>query len=218
MGDAHSFLEDLKARGFIPRTIVDVGANEGGWSRMAKTVFPNAACHLIEPQREMKPALEAFCREFDDSRFFLAGAGAEAGELRFSVYEDLVGSSFLSGGPAGSERTVPVITIDSLFADGEIPPPVLAKLDVQGFELEALKGAAESLEKIEVVILEVSFFAFQSGWPLFHEVIAFMHSRGFVAYDFAGFLRRPRDGALGQADVCFVREEGVLRQSSDWSK
>ena len=223
VGDFRSFLEDLKARGFVPRTILDVGANEAGWSADAKAVFPEAACFLIEPQEEMKPALEAFCARFKDCAYFLAGAGAVPGELALTVYDDLVGSSFLPGESsamleAGKQRRVPIVTIDGLVAEGRVPAPDLAKLDVQGFELDVLKGAADSLKNIEVVILEVSLFRFEKNWPVLHEVVAFMQSRGFAVYDFAGFMRRPRDGALGQADVCFARENGILRQSSNWSK
>src|SRR6266436_4167158 len=83
--------------------------------------------------------------------------------------------------------------------------PDLVKLDVQGFELEALKGATQLFGRTEVFIMET---------PVFHEVVQFMADRGYLTYDFPGFLRRPRDGALGQCGVCFVRENSPLRESS----
>jgi hypothetical protein len=61
-------------------------------------------------------------------------------------------------------------------------------------------------------VLEVSFFEFFRGGPLFHDVIASMRDSGFVAYDFFGFQYRPLDGALSQADVAFVREQGPFRK------
>ncbi len=220
-GGVKSFLEDLNARGFAPRAIVDVGANEAGWSAIAKAVFPAASCHLIEPQEEMKPALQAFCSRYEDCSYFLAGAGAAPGELALTVYDDLVGSSFLpveAAGAGGKIRRVPVVTLDGLVAAGRMPQPDLAKLNVQGFELDVLRGAAECLKKMEVVILEVSLFPFEKNWPVFHEVVAFMRESGFAVYDFAGFMRRPLDGALGQVDVCFARVDGMLRQHTRWSK
>jgi hypothetical protein len=48
---------------------------------MAKSIFKKADFFLIEPQIEMKSALDAFCEEFPGSQFFLAGAGATPGEL-----------------------------------------------------------------------------------------------------------------------------------------
>ena len=61
-------------------------------------------------------------------------------------------------------------------------------------------------------------FSFGTGdkMPEFAEVIAFMKARGYVAYDFPGFLRRPLDQALGQCDICFVQENGFLRSSHAW--
>jgi hypothetical protein len=75
-----------------------------------------------------------------------------------------------------------------------------------------LAGATETLRAAEYVVLEVSFFEFFRGGPLFHDVLAFMQARGFVAYDIFGFQYRPLDGALSQADVAFVRERGAFRQ------
>ena len=65
----------------------------------------------------------------------------------------------------------------------------------------------------------MSLFPFddQPNLPQFFEVVAFMKDRGYVVYDFAGFGRRPFDGALGQCDICFVRADGSLRASGRWA-
>ncbi len=221
-GDMPFMLEKLKRSGFSPNWILDVGANTSEWSRTAKSIFPAAHCFLIEPQIEMQPTLEKFCRDFPGSEWILAGAGAEPGELTLTVWEDLAGSSFLPG--IGSEsaasnhhRTVKIITIDQLLNDQKLPLPQLVKLDIQGFELEALKGATQLLGQVEVFILEVSLFPFLPGQPIFDQVISFMRNSGYVVYDFPGFSRRPLDGALGQCDVCFVRENSFLRANTRWN-
>lgn len=222
VGNMRMLLEDLRARGLSPQSILDVGANKGRWSSVAKDVFLMANCFLIEPQIEMKPYLDAFCQEFPHSRWFLAGAGATPGELTLTIWDDLAGSSFLPPESeelkkAGKQRRIPIITIDSLIEDGAIVMPQLVKLDIQGFELEALRGGAMLFGSTEVFILEVSLFRFMEGQPLFHEVVAFMANRGYLVYDFPGFLRRPYDGALGQVDVCFVKHDGFLRAENRWS-
>jgi hypothetical protein len=108
------------------------------------------------------------------------------------------------------------VTIDSLVEQGAIVMPDLVKLDVQGFELEALKGATRLFGPVEAFILETSLFRFMPRIPLLHEVVAFMADRHYYAYDFGGWLRRPYDRAVGQTDICFAREKGVLRATDRW--
>lgn len=221
-GNMPFMLEKLKRCGFNPKWILDVGANTAEWSRIAKAIFPAAHCFLIEPQIEMQPALEKFCRDFPGSKWILAGAGAELGELPLTVWEDLAGSSFLpaigsESGASNPRRTVKITTIDQLITDQKLPLPQLVKLDIQGFELEALKGATQLFDRVETFILEVSLFPFLPGQPIFDQVISFMRNRGYVVYDFPGFSRRPLDGALGQCDVCFVREHSFLRANTSWN-
>lgn len=223
VGSFKLLLQDLKKRGLICKTILDVGANRGHWSRMAKEVYPDASFYLIEPQIEMKQDLQNFCMQFKDSAYLLAGAGAKKGKLTLTVWDDLAGSSFLPTANSnllevGKQREVEIVTIDDLLDSSKLALPDLVKLDIQGFELEALRGAERTFGSTEVFILEVSLFPFNDGpgMPTFADVINFMLERDYVVYDFPGFLRRPLDGALGQCDVCFVKRDGFLRRSNDW--
>jgi FkbM family methyltransferase len=221
VGNMRLLLEDLRSRGFVPLSILDVGANQAEWSRMAKSIFPKANCFLIEPQVEMKLFLEKFCEDFPGSAWFLAGAGAAPSHLTQTIWDDLAGSSFLPGESEelkrlGKQRIVQIITIDSLLDNKEITMPQLVKLDVQGFELEVLRGGQKLFGHTEVFILEISLFKFIEKMPIFHEVISFMSERGYLAYDFPGFLRRPYDGALAQVDICFAKHDGMLRTTNRW--
>lgn len=219
--EMRSLLFELRGRGLECRSILDVGAHYGQWSAMAAEPFPAARFFLIEPQVEMKPSLDAFCERHPGSRWFQAGAGAAPGELTLTIMGGYGGSSFLpEPSPdyeqGGGQRRVRVVTIDSLLEEGAIVMPELVKLDVQGFELEALRGGRRLFGPVEAFILETSLYRFMPGIPLFHEVIAFMAERDYYAYDFGGSLRRPYDRALGQTDVCFARKAGTLRTTDRW--
>lgn len=224
VGVMEYLLEDLKARGFIPNAIIDVGANKGSWSKSTQFIFPEARFLLIEPQLEMEEPLHKICSQYPQMQYVLAGAGPENTEMVLTVWKDLLGSSLLPPTEeglqnSGQQRTIPIVTIDSLLQQLQFPLPQLVKLDIQGFELEALKGASSLFGKTEVFILEVSLIPFDNhpDLPLLYDVVHFMQQRGYVTYDFAGFGRRPFDGALGQCDICFVKANGKLRHSNAWS-
>ena len=62
------------------------------------------------------------------------------------------------------------------------------------------------------MLLEVSLFELVAGMPEFHDVVSWMHERGFVVADFYDGHNRPLDGALAQTDVAFVRIDGRFRR------
>ncbi len=58
--------------------------------------------------------------------------------------------------------------------------------------------------------MEVSLIELYKGNPLLHEVIAFMHERGFLCYDIPTLMRRPKDRTLWQVDMIFVKASSPL--------
>jgi FkbM family methyltransferase len=221
IGQITSFLEDIRARGFSPAGILDIGANRGEWTRMAKHVWPEASFLLIEPQPEMREALERLQLEESGVRYVLAGAGSSPGEKIQTIWDDLAGSSFLPNPEpelvsGGKQRPVPIVTVNSLLERNKGFQPDLVKLDVQGYELEVLRGATNCFGVTELFILETSLYSFLPNMPLTRDVIAFMAEAGYELYDITGFLRRPSDGALGQIDLAFVRRRGRLRSHDHW--
>ncbi|HEY4416796.1 MAG TPA: FkbM family methyltransferase [Verrucomicrobiae bacterium] len=157
-----------------------------------------------------------------DCHFIKAGAGREPGELVQTIWEDHAGSSFLPPANAeleraGKQRQTKIVKLDQLLAE-DYPKfiPDLVKLDIQGFELEALSGAETLFGRTELFILEVSLFPFMPGTPMAREVISFMAARHYELYDIPGFARRPHDGALGQLDLAFVKADGQFRKVTEW--
>ena len=224
VGSMFNLLADLRDRGFQVNMIFDIGAHKGEWSKMAKLIFPNASIYLFEPQIEMFTYLEQIVNKFPDVRLIQKGVGSKNDKLLFTIWDDFAGSSFLPKQnenliQSGKQREIEVITLDGLLENSDIQVPDIVKLDIQGFELEALKGGASLFGKTEVFILEVALYPFEDmpGIPTFIEVVNFMYERGYVVYDFGGFLRRPLDNAVGQCDLCFVKLNGALKKSNGWN-
>jgi hypothetical protein len=148
----------------------------------------------------------------------LAGAGAESGELSLTIWDDLQGSAFLSPEihamtPYKRQRPIPIVTLDGLISAGELPVPDLIKIDVQGFELEVLRGSFGCLGKSDLLIVETSFFHPLGERPSFYRTIELMEAYGYGIYDLVDLKYFSGDGALGQVDICFVREGSPLRSA-----
>jgi FkbM family methyltransferase len=209
-------LEQVRRLGFAPATVIDVGAAYGDFALQCLDVFPDARYVLIEALAEYSEALEQRVRDRPGTEYVAAAAAASDGEITINVHGDLVGSSLYleqeDSTVNGVPRTVASVTLDTLREGHALRPPFLLKIDVQGAELDVLACASQLLKHTGYVLLEVSFFEFFAGGPQFHDIIAFMKAQGFVAYDLSGLQYRPLDGALSQADVSFVREDGPFRK------
>src|SRR2546430_3068652 len=81
-----SFVQDVKARGFVPRGIIDVGAHRGNWTRAALGLFPGTPVIMIEPLDEMEESLNRFVQDFPSCHYVKAGAGQQDGELLQTIW------------------------------------------------------------------------------------------------------------------------------------
>jgi FkbM family methyltransferase len=209
-----SCLRGLVARGFHPSFVLDIGAATGEWTRLALRYWPQASYFLMEPLEERRSRLVELSREHPNVRFILSAAGASSCELPIGIVpSDLDGSSFLY---ADISRLVPVKAIDDLLVSGEIEQPKFIKMDVQGYERNVLKGAEQTILNCPLILLESQFFPFEPSMWLVHDSIAWMRDRGFRPYEVVDVLRRPYDGAMGQCDLLFVRDNHWLVSNNSW--
>jgi hypothetical protein len=171
--------------------IFDVGAADGTWTSDVRPIFPEARFVLVEPRTtSIEPTVRA-------------AVGAREGTLTLTDWG--TGSTLIpqDHSVGDTHYQVPVTTLDVLAQQFGMPDFV--KLDVEGFELEALRGATTLFGKTDLFVVEVALYRFMER-PIFHEVVAFMAEREYLVYDIAGFIRRPYDGAVGLMDLCFARK------------
>lgn len=209
-------LRSIKALGFSPARIVDVGAYAGEWTRMVKEIFPEASVLMVEAQRGRESQLKRVCELYGGEvsyRMSLLGA-EEREQVTFHELEPgaETGSSVLAARSnlKSTEIAYPMTTLDALLAEAGWDGVDFLKLDVQGYELEILKGAGKTLRGVEVILMEVSLLGVYEEAPLLHDVTRFMAEQGFRAYDICSFIRRPLDNALWQSDFIFVSESSQL--------
>ena len=208
-------LEKTRVQGFSPTTVIDVGASNGQWTRECRQIFPGARYLLVDPLEENRPALEQLALTDPRIEVWHGALGAAAGRLELWAHGDQ--SSFLhSSDFPGTRRTVELRTLDSFIETSGLQPSMLLKADVQGYELEVLKGASQCLEMCEVLLIEVSIRRLYDGSPLAHDIVGYLGWKGFRVYDICSFVQRPADNELVQCDLVFAREGCKLFSYEGW--
>ncbi|MBO9602034.1 MAG: FkbM family methyltransferase [Novosphingobium sp.] len=139
--------------------IVDVGLNHGEWTRHVLGRVPQAEIHGFEivPQTFAHAAAEFGARA--NVHLNNIGLSSAPGEVEVTYYPGSDTGSSISGAPwdmASEVVTCAVDTFDAYAARAGLGKILLMKVDVEGHELEVLRGAARSLEQglIETIQFE----------------------------------------------------------------
>lgn len=198
-----------------PNSIIDIGANHGRWTRSAIKFFPKAQFLMVEPQERLRPYSEDLLAH-DTVRWMTAGISDTCGEMELTLPPRDDSASFsISEEKAkalGYDRIkVPVTTINSLVKEtGTIPEMV--KIDAEGFDLRALKGASETLGRIPVILVEMTVCA--SSWEnTFEALLPFMWENGYRVFDITDLNYSPQQGVLWLTEMAFVHQSSPIWQS-----
>lgn len=211
-------LERLARLGFTPGVVFDVGAYRGDFARLCRTLWPAARIAAFEPLPEKAAQLRSLAGALSPLDVFECALGASCAanvvlhmrETASSILEEHVAKSSAS-------CRCRMRTVDEVVQTMDYPTPDLLKIDVQGYELEVLKGAECSLSRAQVILAEVNLIDIHEGVPLLAQTTQWLDARGWVAYDVCGLTRRPLDGALWQADLLFVPKDSRLRSDKRWA-
>ena len=188
-----SFLEarlDLLPDGFKQKAkcIVDVGANRGDWSSSVLQFLRPQRLIALEPNPPVFDGLVKRLQSESAAKVLNVAASSQPGELPFhitggsqcaSLLKPAGGMVDLYGGDFAEEKTITVRvdTLDRLLA--ECPLISLLKIDVQGYEREALAGAHEVLKKTQLVLIEANYVSHYDNDIQFPELHALMNAHGF---------------------------------------
>ncbi|MDH4227404.1 MAG: FkbM family methyltransferase [Deltaproteobacteria bacterium] len=142
--------------------LFDVGANEGEYSRLLVSHFPgDSRIYAFEPSKRTFERLTAAVKDLPTVTCHNAGLGSIKGTL--TLHYNIDGSDQASvhgkrSGQAGEvSETVTITTIDAFCRDNGIKKIDFMKIDVEGHELEVLKGAASMLEANAIDYIQFEF-------------------------------------------------------------
>lgn len=192
--------------------IYDIGAHVGTWTLLAKAIFPSAQVHAFEPLAEHQGGFRKQFVGAKDVTLHPVALGSANTSTFFHVNDASSASSVLPLADAcrfhfglREVEQVPVRLhcLDDYRTAHQLSLPDMIKLDVQGYELEVLKGGPQCLRSAKAVLMEVSFVELYCGQPLFADVVRFMADHGFRLHALS--MATPVGEPLLQTDVLFLQ-------------
>jgi len=166
------FMQTLPLTG---RTVIDIGANKGVYCYwLSKAVGPNGRVIAFEPQPELESHLLCVIDSFALSNVELVQGALSAQGGDAQLYRRAVGAGDASfeAMPGGKGISVCCTTLDDYAAASGLEDVAFIKCDVEGHELEVMRGAEQSLKRWSPVLqvechhreaAQGDLFAFLSG-------------------------------------------------------
>jgi FkbM family methyltransferase len=206
----------LMARGF--NTVLDVGANIGHFALAAAYAYPQARLYAFEPLPDCFARLNNTLAGLPNCHGLNIGLGPAAGVFAFEQNQFPAASSFLKLAethkrefPQARETRSVSVNIEVLDAVAKrlaLVPPILIKIDVQGYEDQVLRGGAQTLGQADTVLIETSFEPLYQGQPLFADIFRHLTGLGLEYHGSLDQIQSAQDGRALQADSLFVRPNG----------
>ena len=197
--------------------LVDVGANVGEYAAAVLKLASPQRVIAIEPLPSCHSKLASVLAGNRNSLLIKAAVGESSGEIEIYSTSNSKMSSILPAQPEIADSyqpgdfaiqqklKVPLVRIDDVVPANT--PIGILKLDVQGFELSALRGAEATLQHTKAVQVEINYTPHYSGGASFDELHGFLAARGFqlfgVSAPYAG-----HDGPLW-ADAVYSKREYI---------
>ena len=194
-------------------TVFDVGTSRGQFALFALWRFRKARLICFEPLPEAAAAASHVLPSERVEVHSLA-LGSYPGDMTLHVSARDDSSSLLPIGPGQvavfpgtheeRELTVPVDVLENYLTADVVRTPCLLKIDVQGGELDVLRGAGSALDLVDEVLVELSFVELYSGQPLAEEVVSYLGDRDLRLVDISEVAKGPT-GEPVQAEFLFRR-------------
>ncbi len=199
--------------------IFDVGAHVGMTAKEYLKIFPKSKIYSFEPTPNTFNILNKNVLKHENIRAFNLALSSTKGEASFFVNNSSLTNSLLEvsdnyavrdiGLKMVTKVRVKTDTIDCFMSENKIPKIDLLKIDVQGAELEVLKGAEIALksQSIDLIYLEVEFFRLYNNQPLYHHLAIYLENFGYQLHSIYNFSFNKKSGQLVYGDALFVKNK-----------
>lgn len=197
--------------------LLDIGANEGQYAASFRDFGFQGNIISFEPLDGPFSILKARAENDEKWEVENTAVGNEDGEVVIHVAGNSESSSILpilslhvdAHPPSAykAEQKTRLAKIDNVCSHLNSSSNRLAmKLDVQGYELQALEGAMEILKQVYVIDIELSLDSLYDGQAGLVDIVKFLESEGFTPVSFENGFTDPRNGHALQVDAVFIRK------------
>lgn len=196
------YMWGLKASGFEPRVIYDIGACVLHWAREARKVWPGAIIIAFDANEKM----EFLYRHVP---YHIGVLGKRSGDVvdwyanpdyptGNSYYREV---GFRDGAlfPLGSSVPRTTRSLDDVVAERGWLLPDLVKIDVQGSERDVIEGGRKTIDNAAHMIVEMQHERYNDGAPMVGETLPWIESLGWKCV-----VHRLQDNGP-DADYAFAR-------------
>ncbi len=203
------------------RIVFDVGANIGQTAYGLVRYLPHAQIFCVEPVGPTLQRLKSRYAHYHNIQFVQLAFGSRREQRTIPLHKDserntLCAEQLQDANLTGEIETVTVETIDNFCRDHAIDRIDILKMDVQGWELEALRGADIMLSRdaVQFVMAEVAFRRSEPDMQHFAELNDFMQARKFNLCGFYDTYRYgPAKQFVGFSNALYInthfRREGI---------
>lgn len=202
------------------KTVLDIGANTGQFATLFHRLAPDVRIISLEPLPDCFAVLEKNLATIPGASAYPLAIGAENGKATihrsdftpctsFLAKSDLLDAEFGEGAHIGNVE-VEVVRLDDFTDRFDLEDELMIKMDVQGFELEVIKGGTKTFQRAALVATEVCFFPrlYQSQ-PLFDDIYRALRSMNYVYMGNPEQLAGVKDPRIAEADAVFEKVLGA---------
>jgi FkbM family methyltransferase len=190
---AHQHIENaIQIAKNAPNTegvILDVGGGTASTATIFHASFPNNRIYVFEPIKANFETIKIQTKP--NWQLINKAVGSEITTSFINVSSYITASSLLELNPhtdgyddylqLKEKERIDVTTLDSEVKQGT--PILILKMDVQGFELEVLKGATKTLENTHVIVIEINNHDGYKGSPSYFDIDEYLRAKNFELFD-----------------------------------